>query len=152
MTQRGRIQQDESHCSFILDFNTDLWKAVNIPIRGYTFVQLSKLIDDPQKPLFSNSLSSFPSSSAQIATQAFNRKKKKIHFSSWAAFCFLHFLTPWCIQSWASPVAQTVKNPAAMQETQVQSLGLEDPLEQGMATHSSILAWGIPWTEEPSRL
>ena len=77
MTQRGRIQQDESHCSFILDFNTDLWKAVNIPIRGYTFVQLSKLIDDPQKPLFSNSLSSFPSSSAQIATQAFNRKKKK---------------------------------------------------------------------------
>ena len=79
MTQRGRIQQDESHCSFILDFNTDLWKAVNIPIRGYTFVQLSKLIDDPQKPLFSNSLSSFPSSSAQIATQAFNRKKNHQH-------------------------------------------------------------------------
>ena len=49
-------------------------------------------------------------------------------------------------------MAQTVKNPAAMQETQVQSLGLEDPLEQGMATHSSILAWGIPWTEEPGEL
>ena len=45
-------------------------------------------------------------------------------------------------------VTQTVKNPAAMQETQVQSLGLEDPLEKGLATHSSILAWGIPWTEE----
>ena len=39
-----------------------------------------------------------------------------------------------------------------MQETQVQSLGWEDPLEKGMATHSSILAWRIPWTEEPGRL
>ena len=42
-----------------------------------------------------------------------------------------------------------VKNPPAMQETRVQSLGWEDPLEKGMATHSSILAWRIPWTEEP---
>ena len=41
-----------------------------------------------------------------------------------------------------------VKNPAAMQETQVQSLGQEDPLEEGMATYSSILAWRIPWREE----
>ena len=39
-----------------------------------------------------------------------------------------------------------------MQETQVQSLGQEDPLEKGMATHSSILAWRIPWTEEPGRI
>ena len=45
-------------------------------------------------------------------------------------------------------VAQTVKNPSAMQETCVQSLGWEDPLEKGMATHSSILGWRIPWTEE----
>ena len=45
-----------------------------------------------------------------------------------------------------------VKNPPAMQETQVQSLGQEDPLEKEMATHSSILAWRIPWTEEPSGL
>ena len=42
-----------------------------------------------------------------------------------------------------------VKNPPAMQETQVRSLGQEDPLEKGMATHYSILAWKIPWTEEP---
>ena len=42
---------------------------------------------------------------------------------------------------------QTVKNPPAMQETRVQSLGWEDPLEKGMATHSSILAWSIPWME-----
>ena len=45
-----------------------------------------------------------------------------------------------------SLVAQLVKNPPVMQETQVQSLGWEDPMEKGMATHSSILAWRIPWT------
>ena len=52
----------------------------------------------------------------------------------------------------ASLVAQMVKNLAAKQETWVQSLGQEDPLEEGMATHSSILAWRIPWTEEPGGL
>ena len=46
----------------------------------------------------------------------------------------------------ASLMVQTVKNLPAMQETQVQSLGQEDPLQKGMATHSSILAWRIPWT------
>jgi len=46
-------------------------------------------------------------------------------------------------------VAQTVKNPPTMQETWVRFLSLEDPLEKVMATHSSILAWRIPWTEEP---
>ena len=49
-------------------------------------------------------------------------------------------------------VAQTVKNVPEMQETMVQSLGQEDPLENGMAAHSSILAWEIPWTEEPGGL
>ena len=50
------------------------------------------------------------------------------------------------------PVVQTVKNPSAMQEIWVLSLGREDPLEEGMAIHFSILAWRIPWTEEPGRL
>ena len=49
-------------------------------------------------------------------------------------------------------VAQIVKNLPAMQETWVQSLGWEDPLEKGATTHSSILAWRIPWTEKPGRL
>ena len=49
-------------------------------------------------------------------------------------------------------MAWRVKNPPAMQETWVRSLGWEEPLEEGMATHSSILAWRIPWTEEPGRL
>ena len=51
-----------------------------------------------------------------------------------------------------SLVAQMVKHPLTMRETQVQSLGWEDPLEKEVATHSSTLAWKIPWTEEPSRL
>ena len=49
-------------------------------------------------------------------------------------------------------MAQTVKSLTAVQETRVQSLGQEDFLEKGMATHSSILAWRIPWTEEPAGL
>ena len=53
---------------------------------------------------------------------------------------------------WASLVTQWVKNLPAMQETQVRSLGREDPLEKGMAARSSILAWIIPWTEEPGGL
>ena len=53
------------------------------------------------------------------------------------------------IYLWASLVAQTIKILPTMQETWVQSLGQEDLLEKGMATHSCILAWEIPWTEEP---
>ena len=53
------------------------------------------------------------------------------------------------VSDWAFLVAQTVKNLPAMQETQVSSLGQEDPLEKGMATHFSTLAWRITWTEEP---
>ena len=52
----------------------------------------------------------------------------------------------------ASPVTQMVKNLPAMWETRVQSLNQEDPLEKVIATHSSILAWRIPWTEEPGGL
>ena len=51
-----------------------------------------------------------------------------------------------------SLVAQMVKNPPAMQDIWVQSLGQEDPLEKGMATYYSVLAWRIPWTEEPGGL
>ena len=53
---------------------------------------------------------------------------------------------------WASLVAQTVKHLPVMWETQVRFLGQEDPLEEEMTTHSSILAWEIPWTEEPGGL
>ena len=54
--------------------------------------------------------------------------------------------------SWASLVAQLVKNPPAVWEMWVRSLGQEDPLEKGIATHSSILAWRIPWTKETGGL
>ena len=59
--------------------------------------------------------------------------------------------TTWELRE-ASLVAQTVENLSAMQGTLVQSLGQEDPLEEGMATYSSVLAWEIPWTEEPGGL
>ena len=65
-----------------------------------------------------------------------------------AACCFM----PGCWELEVSLVAQTVKNLPAMQETWVQSLDQEDPLEKGMATHFSILAWRIPWTEVPGGL
>ena len=86
----------------------------------------------------------------------------------WFQFCFILDHHSWlfrlCIRSsflWlkeltcilnTSLVAQMVKNPPAMQETQVWSLGWEDPLEKGVATHCSILAWRIPRTEEPGGL
>ena len=65
---------------------------------------------------------------------------------------FYPLLTPFPFSSFLIALAQMVKNMAAMQEIQVLSLGQEDPLEKRMATHSSILAWKIPWTEEPGRL
>ena len=72
--------------------------------------------------------------------------------------CFAFFAgqdplkAPQLIIFWASLVTQIVKNPPAMQETWVQSLGREDPLEEGTATHPSILAWRIPCTEDPGGL
>ena len=56
------------------------------------------------------------------------------------------------LETGSSLVAQRVKNPPAKQETWIRSLGWEDPLEKEMATHSSILAWETPWTEEPGGL
>ena len=56
------------------------------------------------------------------------------------------------LSTYHSLVAQMVKNLPAMQETWVRSLGQEDPLEKRMTTHSSILAWKTPWTEDPGRL
>ena len=63
--------------------------------------------------------------------------------------CFQHFVF---VDVWASLVAQRLKRLPGMRETRVRSLGREDPLEKEMATHSSILAWRIPWREEPGRL
>ena len=69
-------------------------------------------------------------------------------YSPWIQASFINFLgLPWtCL------VAQTVKNPHPVQETWIQSLGQKEPVEKGKAAHSSILAWRIPWTEEPGSL
>ena len=72
--------------------------------------------------------------------------------STWTIGLFFIFLGLFLIIIRASLIAQLVKNLPAMQETLVRFLGQEDPLEKDMATHSSILAWRIPWTEESCRL
>ena len=77
-----------------------------------------------------------------------------LHFSNneWRWASFHGFISHLYVFFGASLVAQTVKHLTTMRETEVQSLGREEPLEMGMATHSSTLAWKIPWTEEPGRL
>ena len=88
-------------------------------------------------------------------------KPEVLLFSS--SYCYSPLLVPifWvfpgethegALPDYGSLVAQMAKNQPAMRETQVQSLGHEDLLEKGMATHSSILAWRIPWTEKPGGL
>ena len=88
-----------------------------------------------------------------------NLPEENSYFASFLFFCittgvffFFFFLVNVHSDLWASLVAQMVKNLPAMQETGVWSWGQEDPLEKGMAIHSSILAWRIPWTEEPGGL
>ena len=76
-----------------------------------------------------------------IAIQAYLKKQEKNQINN-------RTLHP----TWASLVAQRLKRLPPMQETQVQYLGQEDPLEKEMVTHSSILAWRIPWMEKPGRL
>ena len=58
----------------------------------------------------------------------------------------------WCLTLMWTSLVEAVRNPPVKQETRIRSLGREDPLEEGMATHSSVLAWRIPWTEEPGGL
>ena len=70
----------------------------------------------------------------------------------WAGIILTHILWFSIVIDRASLIAQSVKNVPAMQETWVRFLGREEPLEKEMATHSSILAWKIPWTEEPGGL
>ena len=72
-------------------------------------------------------------------------------FSNFSRDFFTHWLRA-CYFLYASLVGETVKRLPAMRETRVQSLGREDPLEKEIGTHSSILAWKIPWTEEPGGL
>ena len=79
--------------------------------------------------------------------------KSRTRLSDWTELNWriltYHLILLWMVLKWTSLVAQKVKYLAAMQVTWVRCLGQEDPLQKEMATHSSILAWEIPWTEEP---
>jgi len=81
-------------------------------------------------------------------TRCFQRVLHIVGFSFPLQRSFPFYLTTSCGRYGLFLVAQMVKNPSAMQETWIRSLGWEDLLEKEMATHSSILAWEIPWTEE----
>ena len=76
-------------------------------------------------------------------------KTKQCSFFFFFNFLFLYSFLKVTFHIQVFPGAQSVKSLPAMLETWVQSLGQEDPLEKGMTTHASILAWRIPWTEEP---
>ena len=109
----------------------------------------------------------FVQSRSQVMGQVFNARKSEINrrllisnlaehsvktFSNILNSCYFSQLLKTYTKCGASFVAQLVKNLLAMQETWVQFLGQEEPLEKGMATYSSILAGKIPWTEEPGGL
>ena len=79
------------------------------------------------------------------------KARESLFFFYFYLFLFFHFVGASLVVR-ASLVAHMVKNLLAMQETWVQYLGQEDPLEKGMVTHSTVLAWRIPWTEEPGGL
>ena len=81
-----------------------------------------------------------------IITSMYTYMCTHMHTDTYICVCVCVYI------NWALVVAQMVKNSPALQETQVRSLCLEDSLEKGMATHSGILAWKIPWTEEPGGL
>ena len=89
-----------------------------------------------------------------VLTDGAMLSKSLIQFSVDGQGCVPSLLFTWgqTMMDGTSLVAQTVKRLSTMRETQVQSLGWEDPLEKEMTTHSSILAWKIPWMEEPGRL
>ena len=89
----------------------------------------------------------------QVELHQAQRKGEKLSdFITQILVLFLGNYYELCRSHQASLVAQTVKNLPAMLETQVRSLGQEDPLDKGMTTHPSTLAWRIPWTEEPGGL
>ena len=80
-----------------------------------------------------------------------NPNCESLCFSFFSLYFFFNFYCS-IIDRWASLVVLMVKNPPVMQKTRVPSLGQEDLLQEGMATHSSVLAWRISWTKEPDGL
>ena len=122
------------------------WSLVQLSYSPYpclTFPSLPKILYDEKMHPQSKGVSISPVTRWQLGFKGDTK-----YF--WSFFFFNLFY--WRIVNLASLVPQMVKNPPAMEEAWVRSLGQEDPLEKGMATHSTILAWRVPQTEEPGGL
>ena len=141
---------DSLHCSgsifftlFILFFQDNCW---HFPLLCISFQLLAQINLVPWQLEFQIHSTPFPGSSAVKESACNAGDTRSISGSARSHEGGISYPRQ---PSWASLVAQRVKNLPAMRETWVWSLGWECPLEEGMATHASILAWGIPWTKEP---
>ena len=115
-------------------YSSNLWLIVYNDIKSFTLFCFMILSFDRSSPFLL--INTYPDLSSLKKCFLSSFEKKFVFYA-----CFMGF-----------PVVQMVKNLLAMLEMKVRSLGREDPLEKGMATHSSILAWRIQWTQEPGRL
>ena len=133
----------------------DYW--TNTQISDWCAV-LSPIIEEPQKHCCCSVAKLCPTlwphglQHARLSCLSLSPEVCSLQLLVWQQFCHSTRKIHLYQQREAALVAQMVKNSPSMQEIWVQSLGWEDPLEKGMANHSSILAWSIPWTEESGRL
>ena len=123
------------HCGFFINWEVFHWKKIKSDTVSIVSPSISHEVMGPDAGIFVFWMLSFKPA---FSLSSFTFNRKLFSSSSLSAYPLQY--------SWASLVAQLVKNPPAMQETWVQSLGWEDPLEKGKATNSSILAWRFPWT------
>ena len=142
-------------------WKTDKWKRKeNSCYRGYVASLIYYLGDEQADPGVSPAsicyLATFDKSGNLWRLQFSGQPKEGLGSAPNPSVGQEDFSTPtvWFNSWWflGFPGASVVRNPSVMQKTWVWSLGWEDPLEKGMATHSSILAWDIPWTKEPGGL
>ena len=142
---------------FILLFSLITRSSWKFVFCFYTITIITTIISDPLAAASPSTSSSSPTPLSpfhhyhHLHYHHYHHHHRQYHYQN-NQHRYHHCYLAIVVQDTASLMAQTVKNLPAMRETWVWSLGQEDPLEKGMATLSSILAWEIPWTEEPGGL